>query len=376
MKFADIPGFEALKKSLVNAVDTGHVAHAQLFAGSEGGVSLMLAIAFGQYLNCENPTAGDSCGRCPSCIKTQKFIHPDFHLCFPFANSKLVGEAEELNAYLPLFRSFLLDTPFGTLSDWAAKAEFENRTPIINIKAVRDTMQGLQLKAYEAKYKIQLIWLPETMRSEGSNSFLKLLEEPPPFTVFLLVSTAPEMLLPTVISRTQRISVPRLNGFELAAFLEDKFQIEPNKAMAISGLAEGSIPDALALFNEKEDDYHHLFMDWQRSCYRNSIDKLVTHMESFGALGKELQKSFLKYSLNKIRNSMALNSGARETVHLQEAELNDLFNLGKVFSLPLIQLLIEEIETAHYHIDRNASAKMVFMDISLKMANGYASLKN
>jgi DNA polymerase-3 subunit delta' len=376
MKFADIPGHKALIQSLVHSVDSGHVAHAQLFAGTEGGIALMLALAYGQYLNCENPTEGDSCGRCISCIKIQKFIHPDFHYCFPFAKTKLVNDDENINSYLPLFRTFLTETPFGTLGNWAEKAEFENRTPIINIKAVRETMQGLQLKAYEAKYKVQLIWLPETLRTEGANAFLKLLEEPPPYTVFLLVSTAPELLLATVISRTQRITVPKLDDFELAAYLESSFGIEGKKALAISALSDGKIPDALNLLNEKEDDYHNLFMDWQRSCFKNDVPKLMLHMDSFQALGKELQKSYLRYSLSKLRNAMALNAGAFETVHLQETESNDLLRFGKVFSFPLIQLLMEEIETSYYHIDRNAAAKMVFLDMSLKMAQGYATLKN
>jgi len=376
MKFADIPGQEPLIKNLVHAVDSGHVAHALLFAGSEGGVALMLALAFGQYINCQKPLEGDSCGTCSSCNKIQKFIHPDFHFCFPFAKSKLVGEAEELNSYLPLFRLFLAETGFGTLENWAEKAEFENRTPIINIKAVRDTMKDLQLKAYEAKYKIQLIWLPETMRNEGSNAFLKLLEEPPPFTIFLLVSIAPELLLPTVISRTQRITVPKLDDHQLARYLETRFNLDKNKAASFAALAEGSIPEALLLINEKEDDYHNLFMDWQRSCFKNDINQLVQHAESFQALGKELQKTYLRYSLNKLRNAIALNNGGATTVHLQEIESSDLLKLGKVFSFSLIQLLMEEMETAFYHIDRNASSKMVFLDMSFKMATGYATLKN
>lgn len=375
MKFADIPGHKALIQNLVHSIDSGHVAHAQLFAGTEGGVALMLALAYGQYLNCENPTDGDSCGRCLACIKIQKFIHPDFHYCFPFAKTKLVDDAESINAYLPLFRIFMAEMPFGTMGNWAEKAEFENRTPIINIKAVRETMQGLHLKAYEAKYKVQLIWLPETLRNEGANAFLKLLEEPPPFTVFLLVSTSPELLLATVISRTQRITVPKLDDFELAAYLEKTFEIEGKKALAIAALSDGKIPDALNLLNEKDDDYHNLFMDWQRSCFKNDVPKLLQHTESFQVLGKELQKSYLRYSLSKLRNAMALNAGAFESVHLQEAESNDLLRFGKVFSFALIQLLMEEIETAYFHIDRNASAKMVFLDMSLKMAQGYATLK-
>jgi DNA polymerase-3 subunit delta' len=376
MKFSDVPAPESLRTSLVQAITTGHVAHAQLFAGSEGGVGLMLALAYAQYLNCENPSDTDSCGQCSSCSKSQKFIHPDFHYCFPFAKSKLVDEAEDPNAYLPLFRSFLEEMPFGTLQDWAARAEFENRTPIINIKTVRETMKDLQLKAYEAKYKVQIIWLPETMRSEGSNAFLKLLEEPPPFTLFLLVSDQPEQLLPTIISRTQRVTVPKLERAALSEFLQIRFSFEAGKAEAISALADGNISEALSLIDEKEDDFHRLFMDWQRACYKNDLSKIIQHMDAFHALGKELQKSFLRYSLSKIRNAMAISNGGSETVHLPASEFSDLSNFGKIFSIEFISTLLSELEKAYYQIDRNASAKMIFLDVSLKLASGYAQIKS
>jgi DNA polymerase-3 subunit delta' len=374
MKFADIPGISELKKNLVYSVDSGHVAHAQLFAGSEGGVGLMLALAYAQYLNCENPAEGDSCGVCFSCIKISKSIHPDVHYCFPFAKTKRVDE-EDLNAYLPLFRQFMAETPFGTLADWAALAEFENRTPIINIKAVRETMQGLQLKAYEAKFKVQIIWLPETMRTEGSNSFLKLLEEPPPFTVFLLVSDQAEQLLPTVISRTQRVTVPRMEEELLAGFLVSKFGASESRAQSVAGLSGGSIPVALSLLNEQEDDYHARFMDWQRSCFKNDLDRLIQLTETFQSLGKEMQKTYLKYCLDKVRKAMVLASGGGEVLRIQEKEAGELANLGKTFSLPLITLLSEQLETAYYHIDRNASARMVFFDTSMALASGYKNLR-
>ena len=374
MKFADIPGNAALKMSLVQSADNGHVAHAQLFAGSEGGVGLMLALAYAQYINCENPAQGDSCGVCFSCIKISKSIHPDLHYCFPFAKTKRV-EDDELNAYLPLFRQFLADSPYGTPADWAELAEFENRTPIINIKSVRETMQGLQLKAYEAKYKVQIIWLPETMRSEGSNSFLKLLEEPPPFTVFLLVSDQSEQLLPTVISRTQRVTIPRLDDETLAGYLVSKFSADASRAQTVASLAAGSIPVALSLLNEEVDNYHALFMEWQRSCFRNDLDKLIRHTENFQGMGKELQKTYLKYCMDKVRKSMVLSAGGIDALRLQESEAQELINLGKIFSLPLIGLLMEQLETAYYHIDRNASARMVFFDTSMIMANGYRTLR-
>ena len=371
MKFADVPGNPSLKASLVHAIDSGHIAHAQLFAGTEGGTGLMLALAYAQYLNCENRTEGDSCGTCVSCIKTQKFIHPDLHFCFPWAKTKLFKE-EEINAFLPLWRSFLTESPFARLSEWAEKCEFENRTPFINIKTIREAMLGLQLKPYEATYKVQIIWLPETLRTDGANSFLKSLEEPPPFTVFLLVSTQPEQLLPTVISRTQRVTIPRLEEAELAAYLVSHFGVPERKAAAVASLADGSIPEALFLVDEKEDDYHNLFLEWQRACFMYDVQKLIQFTNAFVELGKELQKSYLRFSMGKLRSAMVLSAGAPSVVRIPEKEAGELGRFGKVFSLPLMELMAQELDEAYRHIDRNASGRMVFLDLSLKLATGYS----
>lgn len=383
MKFSDIPGLSDLKKQLSQAVDQGHVAHAQLFAGQEGGVGLMLALAYAQYLNCENQADGDSCGTCPSCIKISKFVHPDLHFCMPTAKSKRTEkqgekekEKEELMACMPLFRQFLAEMPFGRLSDWANLAEFENRTPLTNIKSVRETMRGLQLKAYEAKFKVQIIWLPETMRSEGSNAFLKILEEPPPFTVFLLVSDQPEQLLPTVISRTQRVQIPSLDDETLAGYLHSRFGLNPDKALQIASLSGGSIPVALALSEEKTDDYHAMFMEWQRACFKNDLDKLIRQTEFFQSLGKEMQKSYLRYCLDKIRKALVLNVANAPNARVLATEQSDLQNLGKTFSLPLVENILQQLETAYYHINQNASARMVFFDTSLAISTGYRTLRN
>lgn len=377
MTFKEVPGHSSLISNLIASAKSGQVAHALLFAGSEGGIAFMLALAFSQFLNCENQGETDSCGTCPSCVKTAKFIHPDLHFCFPYAKSKILGEkVDEIKAFLPLFRQFLTEMPHGRLQEWSELAGFENRTPIINIKSVREMMVDLQLKAYEGKYKIQIIWLPETMRSEGSNSFLKILEEPPPFTLFFLISQQPEILLPTVISRTQRISVPALTDSEVAEFLVSRFEADENKARAISTLAEGNLAEALALWDEKENDYHKYFLDWQRACYQHDVQKLVTFTDAFVELGKEMQKGFIRFSLGKLRQALALNSGAGHSVHIPENEAADLAKFGKILPISLLEFQMNELENAFFHIDRNASGRMVFFDLSLRLAQAFAQTKN
>ena len=374
MKFSAIPGYEALKGRLIQAANAGQVAHAQLFAGSEGGFGLMLALAYAQYLNCENRSESDSCGSCISCSKSQKFIHPDFHYLFPLAKSKKI-DSDELNASIPMFREFLGETPFGTLNDWAELANYENRAPLINIRAVRETMQGLQLKAFEAKYKIQIIWLPETMRSEGANSFLKLLEEPPEFTIFLLVSDQPERLLPTIISRVQRITVPVPSEAQMVQFLSEKTEESENRLQMAASLAEGSLQLAFSLLNEKEDDYHKFYMDWQRACYKEDSAGMIVLSEHFHELGRELQKTFLKYSLEKTRKAFVLSGMGGEILNIQDQEKIDLGNLGRILNQDIVATMMEEMNKAWVHIDRNSAAKMVFFDTSMAIAGGFKKQK-
>lgn len=370
MRFQDIPGPKDLSLALAESIDQSRVPHAQLFISNDGGAGLMTALAYSQYLNCENVANGDSCGQCFSCIKIQKFIHPDVHYCFPFAKTDLVKE-DELAGYMPLFRSFLAESPYGTIKEWAAKAHFENRTPLIPVRAVRETILGLTLKAYEARYKVQIIWMPETMNVAGANAILKLLEEPPPFTVFLLVCPQPELLLPTIISRTQMVVIPKLKMTDVAEYLQKSDGVSVSRSLAIASLAEGSIAVAMELLDEKEDDFHQLFLEWERACFSNKIDKLLEFTDSFQTMGKELQKTFLKYCLGKLRSAMALKFEAAQTVHLPDNELTDLGKMGAIFSISLFEQQMHKLEEAYFHIDRNASARMVFFDTSLQIAQSF-----
>lgn len=374
MKFADIPGAEAIKKQLIQAARNGQIPHAQLYTGPEGGVALMLALAYAQFINCEQPTDTDSCGLCPACIKISKSIHPDVQYCFPIVKSKSIDD-DRLAPFIPLFRSFIGEMPFGTLNDWAEKVNFENRKPFISIKAVKETIQGLHLKAYEARYKIQLIWLPETMREEGANAFLKILEEPPPFTVFLLVSHQPELLLATIISRVQRVQVPALAQEELQLYLVKKMDLETLEAESAAELAEGNISEALHVAQHRENNYHRLFMDWQRACYAFDIDKILRVVEEFTQMTREIQKTFIRFCLSKLRAMLAIREGAAETTHLNAEERKDLSNLGKIVSPTLVETMMTELEEAWDNINQNAAARMVFFDISVRFSQGYYHLK-
>jgi DNA polymerase-3 subunit delta' len=341
-----------------------------LFACSEGGFGLMMALAFAQYLNCENPENSDSCGSCFSCIKSSRFIHPDFHYLFPLAKSKKI-DSDELSALTPSFRNFMGESPFGTPNDWAEAAVFENRSPLINIRAVRETIQGLQLKAFEARYKIQIIWQPETMRSEGANALLKILEEPPSGTIFLLVSHQADLLLPTLISRMQRVVIPIPSDQQLQVFLSHRFPNDAQRLETAISLSEGSVSAAIKLLDEKENDYHRWFMDWQRACFRLDTSRLLELADDFQEMGKELQKTFLNHCMEKMRKAFVFSAQASEILHVRDSEKKDLENLGKILHENATENMLQELDKAWYQIDRNASSRMVFFDCSMAISAAY-----
>lgn len=337
----------------------------------------MLALAYAQMVNCESPLEDDSCGTCFSCVKAARFVHPDIHYSFPFNkwkgrdDSRKISEVEANNTLLPRFRQFLGETPFGTLRDWAELAGFEQRAPILNVDVIRWLILGLQLKAYEGKFKIQIVWLPETMNAEGSNAFLKILEEPPPCTLFLLVTEQAESLLPTIISRTQRVSIPALDPPDLAHFLVHSLGSDAAKAELAAELAEGSIPAALALMQEEGTDFHRFFLDWQRACYQNDLEAFLRMSDTFSDMGREMQKSFFAYSLDKTRQALALGQNAGAAVRIPEGPRAELARLGKVLQPALVVQLSREMEKAWHCTARNASSRMVFFDTSVALGRAY-----
>src|SRR5687768_10161256 len=215
MRFVDIPGIADIKKLLIDAVKNHHAAHAQLFVGSEGALNLPLALAYATYLHCENP-GEDACGVCLACSKNLKYIHPDTHFVFPLSNIKGDKDEDRFKAdILKSWRSFILEQPFGNLDDWTNYYGGEDKQALISREGSRDIIKTLSLKPFESPHKVMIIWQPELMHPSAANGILKILEEPPPHTYFILVTNAADRLLPTIISRTQIVSVPLLSDNEL-----------------------------------------------------------------------------------------------------------------------------------------------------------------
>lgn len=366
MLFRDIPGLDIIKATLRRSVRNSHLAHAQLFDYSTGGAGLAMALAFSTYINCENRNEEDACGTCASCVKMGKLIHPDFHFIFPIATSKKVdGKTSE--AFLPLWRSFLLDNPYRVLPEWLDHIGADNKQGNISVEEARGILRKLSVKAYEGEYKILLIWKPDIMNAASSNAILKILEEPPEKTLFLLISDQSDKLLTTIISRTQRITIPAFTDEEIKSYLKQS-DVTDMVASQVAFLSDGNMAEALKLVQEEQDDRSAWFADWMRSSYKFDVAHLVKLADNYDVMSKEKQKGLLEYALRLFRDMLVWSHGAGELLRVPQEELTFVQNFSKTVNFESLERMIREVNTAYYHIERNVRAKMVFLDLSLTVA--------
>lgn len=370
MQFSQIIGHQETKQLLLKSVQQNHVAHAQLFLGQEGSANLALALAYATYINCEAKQADDSCGTCGSCVKMNKLVHPDFNFVMPVTATKSVSKDALSSKFMNEWREFILASPYQGLNEWMQHIGAENKQGIISKDESRQLVKLVSLKAFEGNYKIVVIWLPELMHPSAANALLKLLEEPPAQTLFLLVAQAAEKLLATITSRTQILQVRSFTEQEVVQYLQQKYNLDDARARQIAQLAEGSLNAAAKLTTEISSDYFTFFTEWMRHCYSRKVSELVEMSDKFQAMGRENQKNFLLYALNLLRKVMLYGVDASLISFLPPTELDFVQKFSKVITGNNGGELSEELNQAHYHIERNANPKMVFVDSSLQIA-GY-----
>lgn len=366
MRFADIPGLSAAKEQLIHAIKSNHVAHAQLFYGQEGSANLALALAYATYINCKNLTDTDSCGTCDSCTKMDKLVHPDLQFVFPVSSTKSVtGKNVVSSSYLKEWRAFLSANKYGNLVDWSEHYGAENKQANISKEESRNIIKSLTLKSFEAEYKVMIIWLPEYMNVSAANGILKILEEPAEKTLFLLVTCEYERLLTTILSRCQLFKVPAFSDEEIKNYLIESKGIEAGKAKKIAALAEGSLQAAVENIDSTEDDAHVMFRDWMRQCWVKDFTSLNSTNDSFSKLSKTGQKLFLQYALNMMRQAVVSEYLVDEKEKLNDSEKDFAVKFGKALTTQKLEKISEEFSKAHYHLERNANVKILFLDLSL-----------
>ncbi len=381
MKFSDIVGQEPLKQRLKRTVYDNRVSHAQLFLGTEGSGKLALALAYAQYINCRKRTAEDSCGECPSCRKYSKLIHPDLHFLYPINSTKEVASGKVLSKeFIAPWREFVLQNNYYiSLPDWYEKIGIEKKQGFINAEDADGINRTLAYKAYEAEYKVMIIWMVEKMNPTAANKLLKNLEEPPDKTLFILISENLEQIIATIQSRAQLIKFPRLLDSEIQQALEIQHQVNQSDAQKIARLANGNYTVALMLAGKTgsgsvslnaELDRFVTFREWMRRCFTiardlKEYDKLQETIPLLiGDGSREKQKELLAYSLEMFRICLQYHVGNHHLVKLDGEELDFVKKFSAYIHPQNIEKFDEEFNRAIFHIERNANAQIVLTDLS------------
>ena len=376
MLFRDIIGQEAVKRQLRQSVREGRIPHAQLFAGISGIGKLQLALAYAQYLNCPHRTDEDSCGVCPTCLQFHKLQHPDLHFVFP-----IVGSDEVCDNFLESWREMILVNRYFDLDDWHRALGVETKQSMIYEKESGEILRKLSLKPYGDGYKVMIIWQPEKMNITTANKLLKLLEEPPERTVFLMVSEHPEQLLATIQSRVQTIRVPRLEAETIAAALVQE-GVAPGRATDIARIANGSYLTAKKKAAEGDENKQELrdFIALFRDAY--TVGVLRDPQKKYESLkrlrqwsmemadskvGRERQKHFLQYAQQQVRENYIRNVGRPELNYQMEEERDFSVKFAPFIHSGNVEGIMNQLDLAERQIEQNGNAKMIFFDLCLQM---------
>ena len=365
MLYAEVVGHEALGAKLRESVRSGRVAHAQLFEGQEGSGALALARAHAQYLTCEQPTEADSCGECTSCKAHAKMQHPDLHWCFPFFKADGQEKATS-EPHQGTWREAMLEGPYLGVEDWLDRLGADRKQLFISVDEALEVNRKLGLKAFHGGWKVWICWLPETMRVDTANKFLKLMEEPTDRTVMLFVTQHSDRLLATIRSRVQRIQVPNLSLEEATQGLVQRWGVDADMAASLAHVSDGNLAQALRMAKAGQDQPDlERFSAWMRSCWARDGRAMVEGSESFASLGREGQKRFLHFALHLVRQSIVGHYGAKELVRLTPAESAFLTKFSKFIHHDNVMALREALEEAHSDVAGNVNGKLVFVDLSL-----------
>jgi DNA polymerase-3 subunit delta' len=390
MQFSTIIGQKETKQQLIELVQQNRLSHALLFLGNEGSGALPLALAFAQYIVCEEvngkkqvsgavslfgeepaaastgkPPLKESCGVCAACVKARQLIHPDIHFSFPVIPRKS-GDKPVSTDYIKEWREFILQFPYGNVYDWLQFISAENKQGNITAEECNDIIRKLSLKSFESEFKILIMWMPEYLGKEG-NKLLKLIEEPPPNTLFILVAENESLVLPTIISRTQLVKIPPIEATEVEEALLQRTKLSPEQARQIAMVCEGNYRDALQLMQHAEEDWQSILRDWLNATLKTGPIAQVKWVEDMSKIGREKQKQFLRYFNHLLEQAIRIRLMGVENVALPENERDFALRLNKIAGISQQQAIIEELDKATYYIERNANAKMLFHALTIQL---------
>jgi DNA polymerase-3 subunit delta' len=373
MLFNEVIGQTETKVKLRGLVEHNRLSHALLLNAPEGAGGLPLALAFAQFLLCDrvnsanpkNEFPSESCNVCPACVKAGKMIHPDIHYSYPVV-SKKPGDKPVSTDYISEWREFITTNPYGTIFDWLQFIEAENKQGNISAHECSEINRKLSLKSFESGYKILIMWMPEYLGNEG-NKLLKLIEEPPPDTLFILVTENEAPILPTILSRVQIIRLPRPSVVEIQDALVSRSGVEPELARQLAAVSEQNFREALRQLQHGQDDWQGLLREWLNAILRTGPIAQVKWVEEISKAGREKQKQFLQYFGHLLEQAIRLRMSDGALVDLPEKERDFAIRLNKTAVLSAQQAIVEEINKSIYCIERNAHAKMLFHALTIRL---------
>jgi DNA polymerase III subunit delta' len=375
MQFSEILGQEHIKNHLTRTADLGRIPHAQLFVGPEGSGTLAMAIAYSQYILCGN-VDGVNTGENQACnIKFDKLSHPDLHFAYPTVTTEEVKKNPKSIDFIVDWREFVLHNPYGGLFDWYALLGVQNKQGEIRVDDAQEILKSLSLKAYEGGYKIMIVWMAEKMNIAASNKLLKLLEEPPEKTVFILISENEEDIIQTIRSRCQILHFNGLSESVIANALITRENIDPKLATKLAHQAQGNFNAALHLLYNKDDEhpFEQWFVTWVRAAFKAkkdaaAIQDLIEWSEKIATLGREAQKKFLQFCMEMFRQALLINYETPSLVYFEpKVDKFKLENFAPFVNGNNIQDIFKELSDAMYHIERNGNAKLILTDLSIKL---------
>lgn len=376
MLFKDILGQDHIKNYLITTANAGRIPHAQLFIGPEGSGTLPMAMAYAQYILCNNSDGENTTGNSACNLKFEHISHPDMHFVYPITSTDEVkGDNVVSTNFLDQWRGFVKENPYGSLFDWYKKLEIPKKQGIISVKESAAINKNLSLKAYEGGYKVMIIWMADKMRTDAANKLLKLLEEPPEKTIFILISESIDDLLQTIISRCQVVDFLALPEQEITNALITTHKVEANLAKKIAHQCEGNYNKALHLLHKDDDDsvFEEWFINWVRAAFKakgnaSVIADLISWSATIAKEGRETQKNFLQFCIQFFRQALLLNYKATDLVYLEPNFEN--FKLEKFAPFVHgnnIADIFKELEDAMYHIERNGNSNIILTDLSIKL---------
>lgn len=373
MKFSEVIGQHAIRQRLIKTVKENRVSHAQLFLGQEGCGKLALALAYAQFINCTKKSDNDSCGVCPSCIKYNKLIHPDLHFIYPTSKTQEHDKPVSTD-FVAKWREFVVENnAYISLADWYGKIGIEKKQGIINASDCNSIIKTLSYRSYEADYQVVIIWMVEKLFHSAAPKLLKILEEPPDKTLFLLISENQEQVIKTILSRTQIIKIPGIDEEDLASRLVKDYP-EPGRVNDAVKISNGNYLEAKQHLMKLEEGEMNIqwFSKWMRLCFGNRISETLDFVNEISRLSRDRQKSFLIYAMRLIRQSLYMSAGSDGLVKMNSEESDFIIGKdGKRFypfiNLQNAGLIADELNNSIFHIERNGNANVIFLDISLKL---------